>query len=161
MKQLAIGRGAWLLTGARLSERFLGQKSPAKGRDVNRLRRKRKLAEREYEAMLPKIIARKARSRARRETSSDAWPRELESVIRRRGYAPVFLYSPVVSSRVTPRLTRPRAKRLRFLDFADPARYPDLYEYASRGRTSHVNKAGAVFYSKHLARELVALDLGR
>ena len=56
-----------------------------------------------------------------------------------------------------PRSTRPGKKPLVFLDFDDPDRYPELYVYSSRDRTSHLSDEGAVFYSRLLAKAFVTL----
>ena len=41
-----------------------------------------------------------------------------------------------------------------FLDFSSPARYPELFAVEHRYDRSHLNREGAVLYSRLLAREL-------
>ena len=42
-----------------------------------------------------------------------------------------------------------------FLDFSDPERYPELFAVGHRFDRGHLNHAGALLYSRLLARELV------
>jgi hypothetical protein len=158
MNHLGTGRGAAALTEARFLERLRGEGPHEDTREVNRLRKKAKPREDEYPATRAELVHAKELTRKRRELGDDAWPRELERVIRSRGFEPVFLYSPVLEHLRPPRLRRGQLKPLLFLDFEDPARFPELYEYAARGNTSHLNRVGAESYSRALAREFVALD---
>jgi hypothetical protein len=41
-----------------------------------------------------------------------------------------------------------------FLDFSDPRRYPELFAAGNRNDRDHLNRAGALLYSRLLAREL-------
>jgi hypothetical protein len=158
MNYLGLGRGAGAFSEARFFDHLRGEGQHADTREVNRLRKKAKAREDEYPATRAGLVRAKARARERRELGDDAWARELERVIRRRGFEPVFLYSPVLEHLTPPRPRRGKLEPLVFLDFDDPERFPDLYEYSARGNTSHLNRSGAVHYSRALARELVALE---
>lgn len=161
MNYLGVGRGATALGEMRVLDRWGGEASGETRREANRFVRKGRVSEKDYPAVLAGITRRKARVNARKGSGNDAWPRELEGVVRERGFEPVFLYSPVLESLTPPRLRRRDQARLLFLDFDDPARFPELYTYSVRGNTSHLNRNGAVEYSRVLARELVALPSAR
>ncbi len=160
LRYLGVGRGAAALGQTRIVEGLLGHApGPEKSNVIERERKPHKQPDAAaYELERQLLIANKQEmKRPRRGDASDAWPRELESVVRRYGYEPIFLYSPVLFDRTPPRLKRRGRAPLLFLDFADPARYPQLYTFDVRGNTSHLNGDGTVLYSKALARELAAL----
>ncbi|HEX5101955.1 MAG TPA: hypothetical protein VFV94_20745 [Polyangiaceae bacterium] len=162
MNYLGVGRIGRLLTGVRLTEHLTGaERGEQTPKEVDRVRRKAKLAapsEAEHDAAVRKLVHFKAKVRDKKLSADDDWPRQLEPMIHAAGFQPVFLYSPVYDPLTPPRLKRPRKRALAFLDFDDPERYPTLYTYDVRGRTSHLNQRGAVLYSKLLAREFVRLD---
>jgi len=163
MNYLGIGRIGRLLTRARFTERLTGadqgQEAP---KEVARIGRKAKLvkpSEEQHDAAVRRLIQFKAKGRKKKDSAADDdWPRQLEPIIRAAGFQPVFLYSPVYSPVMPPRLKRRGKRPLVFLDFDDPERYPTLYTYDVRGHTAHVNDKGAVLYSELLAREFVRLD---
>lgn len=161
MNYLGIGRAGMALTGARWVERLAGGEEKRVGpREVNRLPRANKGRARTYEeetAAIRQLAQDKIRARAHREYADDAWTRELEPIIRKRGFEPVFLYSPVYANRMPPLSRRPGRKPLVFFDFDDPGRYPELYVESARGRTAHLSSEGARRYSRLLAQEFVKL----
>ena len=157
---LGVGRGATALGEARVLDGLRGEAAADERREVNRLRKKAKVKVKEgdYPRFLAGLVRRKARLH---EPGDDSWPRELEAVVRKRGFEPVFLYSPVLDVMAPPRSRRSGKRSLVFLDFDDPTRYPELYEYEVRGSTSHLNRTGSIAYSRALAREFVALEASR
>ena len=157
---LGVGRAASAFGEARVLDRLRGETAGEEPREVNRLRKKAKVKvkEGEYPRFLAGLVRRKARLR---DPGDDSWARELEAVVRKRGFEPVFLYSPVLDAMAPPRLHRARKSELVFLDFDDPARYPELYVDGVRGSTSHLNRTGSIAYSRALAREFVALEAPR
>lgn len=162
MNYLGVGRVGRVLTQGRFTERLTGAEQRREVQeDVNRVTRKSKLVTpsvEQHDAAVRKLVDFKARPRRRKGPEDDAWPRELESVIRARKLKPVFIYSPVYSQLLPPRAKRPKKPALVFLDFDDPAHYPTLYDYDVRGHSAHLNGKGAVIYSRLLAREFVELD---
>jgi hypothetical protein len=161
MNYFSVGRAGTLLRRARWVERRLGtQDREAMAPEVDRLPRARRedKSDEERKLVTLQLSRDKAAGRARRAYESDAWPRELESIIVAAGYQPVFLYSPVYVRRMPPRPAAPgKARRLVFFDFDDPDRYPQLYETEARGHTSHLSDEGAKRWSRILAREMVKL----
>jgi hypothetical protein len=163
MNYLSIGRAGSLLSHARWLERATGRdQGYVPPRDVDRLptlsnQARQEWTEERQDQAGRQLAQDKARERARRHFDDDAWPRELEPIIRARGFQPIFLYSPIYRNRMPPRPNRAGKKPLVFLDFDDPDRYTELYAPEARGRTSHLSQEGAVRYSRILAREFVKL----
>ena len=157
MNYLSVGRVGSRLTQARRLERVTGRDRRYKPpKDVDRPQREVDT----FETLAKKsrqLAADKAKDRERRRYEDDTWPRELEPVIRDHGYEPVFLYSPVLIELLPPQPVRAGKRPLVFMDFADPDRYPSLYEPEVRARGSHLTTEGAQRYSRLLARQVLAL----
>lgn len=80
----------------------------------------------------------------------------LREMARARGAEAVFIQAPVWRGQ-PPALEQPVPHDpLLFFDFNDPARYPELYEPANRGRNHHLSWAGGQVYSRLLARTVLA-----
>jgi len=167
MNYLGIGRGGALLMEARALEAlFFGparkrSKLSVAAEQAELPRSQREPNVPEYQRVRDELAAQKSGMRKQGELGDDRWPRELEAIVREAGHEPIFLYSPVLTHKPPPRLERPGQRPLVFLDFEDPLRFPELYEYSARAKGSHLGVRGSVLFSRGLARELARWEQGR
>lgn len=110
----------------------------------------------------PKVIAalRKARavpdSKIKKHLRTNEYPVLFRERIERRGAQAAFILSPMLGD-VRMRRDVPGAADLRFLDFNDPARYPELYALEHRYDSVHLAWSGAQLFTVRLAEQFAAM----
>lgn len=116
------------------------------------------ISEERYQALLKAALASETGPDRPWEVFHESAMKKHLETLKQAGVTPVLVVPPILEKRHAGESAIAFAKRhsIALLDFSDIERHPGLFDYANRIDGQHMNVAGAVLYSRALARGFVS-----